>query len=374
MSNFSSFQVEGPFGPHFSIPFNEVDSLDIIDSKSFKNRLSLLFKMMQEINHVENEDELFQLAMKYVCQILEVHRASIAIINEAGDEITFTALYGVAADHPKNIVIKAEGTAIGSSYTLDSIAYRPNLNTSTCTIVSNLFNAGMNSTLTIPIVSGSVKMGTLNSASSIPNGYNNDDMHLVQQIAGILATHLHKICLTKKSQEQQKLLETKNAELESIAYLDPLTQIYNRRFMNNIIEEEIIQNKRSPQVWSLMMIDIDFFKSINDEYGHEYGDAVLCETANFIKENIRESDTFARWGGEEFLIVLPQTNVEEAFVLTEKIRKGLDESNSKYLQTITASFGLTQYQKGESQDKLIHRADQALYLSKENGRNTTSVL
>ena len=373
MANFSSFHVEGPFGPHVSIPFNVVDSLDLADSKSFKNRLSLLFKMMQEINHVENEDELFQLAMKYVCQILEVHRASIGILNETQDEITLTALHGVVANHPKNIIFQTENTALGHSYKLDTISYRPNLNTSTCPIVIKLFEAGMKSTLSIPIVSGSIRMGTLNTASSIPNGYNNDDMHLAQQIAGILATHLHKICLTKKSQKQQELLESKNAELESIAYLDPLTLIYNRRFINNIIEQEIVQSGRSP-IWSLLMIDIDLFKSINDEYGHEYGDEVLCATANFIKENIRERDTFARWGGEEFLIVLPETNISEAFELTEKIRMGLDENRSKYLETLTASFGLTEYQKDESQDTLIHRADQALYLSKENGRNSTTVL
>ena len=146
--------------------------------------------------------------------------------------------------------------------------------------------------------------------------------------------------------------------------------IYNRNKATEILEYEIKQTKRYNESFCFIILDIDDFKSLNDRYGHLVGDEMLVLLANSIKERIRETDIFARWGGEEFVLLLPNTNLDEAYILAEDLRQGIQSLKHSEVESMTASFGITMFKNSDDQKRLFKRADSALYLAKENGRNT----
>ena len=167
---------------------------------------------------------------------------------------------------------------------------------------------------------------------------------------------------------QEEIFKNK---LQQSVITDPLTGIYNRRYYHEKIQKEMYKAKRYGLALSVIMTDIDFFKKINDTHGHDVGDEVLKHYTKIIQESLRESDTFCRIGGEEFIIILPHTNKEQAVKIADKLRKTIEQS--KKIIPITMSFGVTQYISGESEDYLFKRVDNALYRAKENGRNRVEV-
>jgi len=172
-------------------------------------------------------------------------------------------------------------------------------------------------------------------------------------------------------------LEEKNRELQELAYYDPLTGLPNRRFFfehASLIFEEV---KRYEKPLSLLIMDIDRFKKINDTYGHDVGDLVLKTFAGVLRGIVRKSDICARFGGEEFVVLLPNTDLEGARVLAERIRTAVAKNpveHDSIVIVFTVSIGVSQYRKGmQNIDELIKEADIALYRAKEGGRNRVEV-
>ena len=172
-------------------------------------------------------------------------------------------------------------------------------------------------------------------------------------------------------------LEEKNRELQELAYYDTLTGLPNRRFFfehASLIFEEV---KRYEKPLSLLVMDIDHFKKINDTYGHDVGDVVLKTFADVLRGIVRQSDICARFGGEEFVILLPNTDLEGAKVLAERIRATAAKNpveHSSIVIVFTVSIGISQYRKGmQNINELIKEADIALYRAKEGGRNRVEV-
>ncbi len=178
--------------------------------------------------------------------------------------------------------------------------------------------------------------------------------------------HLYTIIFTDITNEEHY-----KHELENISVIDPLTNIGNRRYFNKHLAKEISLAKRYNIPVSLIMFDIDFFKKINDNHGHDVGDEVLIEYTRLIKENLRENDIFCRIGGEEFMIILPYVTKQEAAQVAEKLRSVVE--NHKKILPITMSFGVSEYINTEEIKSLLKRVDEAVYDSKENGRNKVSV-
>lgn len=162
---------------------------------------------------------------------------------------------------------------------------------------------------------------------------------------------------------------TDKKRIQEISITDQLTKVYNRHKLDEVLKYEINHSKRYNSIFSVILIDIDKFKSVNDTYGHHAGDIILIEIANLIKNNIRKIDTLGRWGGEEFLIVLSKSNSDIAISLAESLRKIIESYQFSVVGNKTASFGVSTYLEGESQNDLIKRTDKALYYSKEAGRN-----
>jgi diguanylate cyclase (GGDEF)-like protein/PAS domain S-box-containing protein len=161
---------------------------------------------------------------------------------------------------------------------------------------------------------------------------------------------------------------TNTKKLEYISTHDTLTNIYNRAFFNDTIETKIKSAKRYGIEFSLIIIDIDHFKKVNDQYGHNIGDKVLIEIAKILKDNIREDDVVARWGGEEFVILLSHTDIDGTYQLAEKLRVIIENTIIENIR-ITASFGLASYNKRLSKNEFFEIVDKSLYKAKDNGRN-----
>lgn len=158
-------------------------------------------------------------------------------------------------------------------------------------------------------------------------------------------------------------------KLENLATTDSLTQVYNRYKINAEIELHIARAKRNNMPFSILMFDIDHFKNINDKYGHYVGDVVLKDLTKIIENNIRQVDSFGRWGGEEFMLVLDNANKDEALNVAQKIRSIIEKTPMAGHYKITVSIGVGQYRISEQKSTLLERVDQALYEAKKEGRN-----
>ncbi len=176
--------------------------------------------------------------------------------------------------------------------------------------------------------------------------------------------------------EKWELLREKERlqkELAHMAMYDALTDILSRRALLEQAEVERQRTKRYGRDLSLLMIDIDHFKKVNDTYGHLIGDVVLKEVAQTLKEQTRRSDFVGRYGGEEFLIILPETSLDKALVLAEKLRRRVSELtfpvDGQVLKDVTISIGATEYEDDPNIDEFINRSDKWLYAAKQNGRN-----
>jgi len=175
----------------------------------------------------------------------------------------------------------------------------------------------------------------------------------------------------------QHELEQKNCELERLAYFDILTGLFNRRAILAKLDEWLLQVKRYHDRLSIVMLDLDDFKHVNDTLGHRAGDHVLADIADLLRRSVRQTDFCGRYGGEEFLIILPQTDVAGAAILAERIRAAIvgtpmhDPQTSEF--KVTASLGAAECCDGDDEDLLVGRADTALYKAKGNGRNRVEV-
>jgi diguanylate cyclase (GGDEF)-like protein len=169
----------------------------------------------------------------------------------------------------------------------------------------------------------------------------------------------------------------KNAELFNEAHensvRDALTGCFNRRHSMEVMDSELRRARRTRGTFSVVMFDLDHFKAINDRFGHLCGDAVLAQVGHRMKAVLRSSDTKCRWGGEEFLVLLPETRLAGAYRVAEMVRRDLEEHPilwNDHTVVITASFGITEIMPGEvDANVIIGRADAALYQAKQDGRN-----
>lgn len=168
-------------------------------------------------------------------------------------------------------------------------------------------------------------------------------------------------------------LQKSSLTLTKLATTDPLTGAFNRRHFEERAEVEVSLTLRHGAPLSLIIFDIDYFKKINDRFGHHGGDEVLVRLTELTLQNLRSSDVLARWGGEEFIILLPQCDAEEAQKVAEKLRLSIAEQVFGQVGNITCSFGVAEVSPGDLLDSWVNRADQALYQAKNSGRNTVCV-
>jgi len=187
----------------------------------------------------------------------------------------------------------------------------------------------------------------------------------------LTVTFLSSLYEYSRAQSYKRILELSN-KYQQLAHLDPLTKLSNRRDAIRTLKQEQARVIRNKEPLAIILCDIDHFKKINDQFGHNIGDRVLVDLAQIFTNNVRKQDCIARWGGEEFIFILPQTSAYNANIIAEKIRQKIqDHSISHQNETIkvTVSMGIEQLAERHSIDEVINGADKSLYQAKNSGRN-----
>lgn len=185
----------------------------------------------------------------------------------------------------------------------------------------------------------------------------------------ILYFHRESMLYKKRKKELEDEYKVLQINTKALAFVDELTKADSRLKFSISINDMIETSRRFESCFVLILFDVDNFKKINDTYGHDYGDIVLKSIAKNVKEQIRKSDIFARWGGEEFVLLLPSTAQEDGVKFAEKIRKNIEEIRFEKISKVTCSFGVVSYAKGDDEESMIKRADKLLYKAKNAGRN-----
>lgn len=231
----------------------------------------------------------------------------------------------------------------------------------------------------IPVIMLTVKKEISDKISGLQVGADDylpkpyDDLELNARIYASLRTKALQDELRMKNRQLEEVLH----KVESMAVTDVLTGLFNRRRFHDDITKEFERSKRYATPFSLILLDIDHFKNINDNYGHQAGDRTLKEVTEIILKNVREIDTAARYGGEEFMVILPNTEKKEAVEVAERMRIGIENNKFSNIEgtIITVSIGVSGMPDKDidNEDKVISCADLALYRAKQKGRNCTEI-
>jgi diguanylate cyclase (GGDEF)-like protein len=222
-----------------------------------------------------------------------------------------------------------------------------------------------NSFISYPIAIGPRKIGVLNLTDKIGGGsYDSSDLNMIDLVAPQIALALERAAWQHRANQFQLMSIT-----------DPLTGLHNRRYLEARLSEELNRSKRYDHPMSFMMIDIDDFKLYNDRNGHQAGDRALEITAQCLRSTLRKVDVASRYGGEEFSILLPQTTLEEAGAIADRLRRKImstrfPQGDSQPLGAVTVSIGLSSYSPSlDSVEAIVRAADRALYHAKSHGKN-----
>ena len=224
--------------------------------------------------------------------------------------------------------------------------------------------ATLKSHLTLPLTVEGEILGCLSVNSDQPNAFDAQDLQFLSVIGYQMAAGLKHF---------QRFSSIKN-----MATYDTLTGLYNRRYFEERLEVEAQQSFHSGLPLSLVMVDIDHFKKVNDTFGHTEGDQILCKISSLLKNSVRRKDTVARYGGEEFILILPEAGLQQSFVIAERIRQLVENTLFEVGRTqvnLTLSMGISNFpsHRVKSKEELIKMADQALYDAKRGGRNKVCI-
>jgi diguanylate cyclase (GGDEF)-like protein len=310
----------------------------------------------ESLKKIDAEDFWMQL-LQVIAEILQAERASLLIKQEESDDLLAKAAIGAKTNllAAKNIGQRISRKVLdrGKAFITDNVAktgFGP---------APADWNYRTQSFIAFPILMNERRLAVLNFADKASgDAFGSSDLELLQAIAPQIAVAIDRLAL-----------KTKAGEFEQLSVTDPLTGLLNRRYLQERLVEELNRSKRYRQPVALLMIDVDRFKAYNDNFGHLAGDEALKKVASILKENLRGADVAARFGGEEFAVLLPQTTAEEAQQIAERIRRQIERSEFPH-RSVTVSIGLAGASEDIiSPDDLIWAADRALYQAKERGRN-----
>jgi diguanylate cyclase (GGDEF)-like protein len=347
---------------HFAQMFaSQLEILRLRDEVSRRDWLSrAVIKFNENLRGIDSEDFWMRIT-QVSAELVGAERASILVRNEKSNTLHAKAAIGSRVNLQ---TVPSVGSRIASRI----------LEIGTPIMVSDITGVGIDrapaewsyktsSFISFPIIIDERKIGVLNFTDKAGgNAFDKSDLELIKAIAPQIAVAIDRTALREKA-----------GEYEQLSVTDPLTGLLNRRYLEERIAEEIVRSKRHRFSASLMMLDVDEFKSYNDKFGHPAGDSALRIVAEILKESLRGADVAARYGGEEFAILLPQTASEEAAQIAERIRKQVEQAEFMGRQ-VTISIGIASLtSEVDTPRDLISAADVALYAAKNRGRNNVQI-
>lgn len=205
------------------------------------------------------------------------------------------------------------------------------------------------------------------------NSQLNKTMYFSSRATVLDRTHDNKVSILYGIIEDMTTIEEQKIELHRMSITDRLTKLYNRHKLDEVLISERKRFHRYGYPIGIILLDIDHFKRINDTYGHLKGDYILSEYAKLLRQNTRDTDTIGRWGGEEFLLICPNTDINGLKIQAEKLRIIIEKFSFNGIEKVTASFGVSCFKKNDTIDSAILRTDRALYVAKHNGRNRVEI-
>jgi diguanylate cyclase (GGDEF)-like protein len=294
-----------------------------------------------------------------VCQMVGAKACSVMLLDADRRRLLAKAAYGLRTErmHTLSFAI-GEGVAgwvvdRGEPALIGNVADDPRF------VVLPANQTPIASMLCVPLLARGERVGVVTATSDSVNAFHPDDLELVRFISTTIA------------------LDIENVRLHRVAVTDPLTGAYNREFLASRLPQEIEAAIDRDRPLSLALVDVDHFKSVNDQYGHGIGDVVLAEVARRLRGAIRGGDLLVRYGGEEFLAVLPKADAGRAWEVGERMRQRVCERafdvDDGLALLLRVSVGIAQWRIGETMPDLIERADTAMYGAKQRGRNRVEV-
>lgn len=352
---------------------------DVTGNKKLENslmteklKLEEILTFGEKVNVIKDFDQLINFAVEKVTKILEARKCSLMLINEYTDQLTIQAAKGISDEVIKGTKIELGEPIAGvvaqerKPLLVKNIEYEKRFRR------ANRPEYLTRSFLSVPVTLEEKLIGVINVADKqsrfsldadkpyVKNReqeFNDTDLKILSAIAREFAIAIENVKVYK--------------ELKHLTITDPLTRIYNYRHFSKSLDYEVKRNHRVSGDLSVMMIDVDDFKEYNDSYGHLEGDVLLKEIGRILKTNLRETDIVCRYAGDEFSVILPNTNAYGAQHAALKVKKAAEDF--KFRQPVTLSVGISHCYDGLSSHELIQRADQALYEAKNDGKSQICV-
>lgn len=332
--------------------------------KSLHN-ISILYNISQAVNFIDDLKRLLRVILNKALETIDAEKGSLMLYNFAENILQTKVVYGLADKNLETEInnglvecskIKV-GEGIAGTVFVEKKSIISNLGQNDPRFINNGQELNVNSLLCVPLIAKGEPIGVINITNKL-NGklFNKQDLEFIEALAN------------------QAAIAIDNAKLYELATKDGLTKLYIYRHFYTLLENEIKRSSRYNHEMTLLMMDIDNFKSVNDTYGHPVGDQVLREIASCISQTIRKIDIASRYGGEEFTVILPETNINDSKIIAERIRKNISKIKINVKDNInicpTVSIGMSEYPScALDEQTLIELADVALYNAKNNGKN-----
>lgn len=340
----------------------------------WKNLINLLNEISESILREDDLNDALNTIIRLVVEELDAYAGTIAKPDQSGEALQFIAEYNrdpervkaLNSSDPLPIGVGAAGNAYlrQERFEIDDTETHPEF---TETFRQHARDEGFQALISQPLIAHDDCLGVVTL-------YFQQSRHFDEEFRQVFGYLGKKIALAMRHGQLIDELEAKNDRLQKLADTDGLTGLPNHRKIQNILREELSRCQRYGNSLSVMMVDIDDFKSVNDNHGHIVGDEVLKELGQLFEEKLRSTDSVGRYGGEEFLFVLPETTVQEAYELAERLRAGVEEMTVEVegiTISITISLGIAELPQNAqlTSAEIIDRSDEALYEAKHTGKN-----
>ncbi len=341
---------------------------EIIQLQKSLYNISILYNISQAVNFIDDLKRLLQVILSKAIDTLEAEKGSLMLYDYSQNSLQVRVVYGLqdkkVEEGINNGIIQCSkikaGEGVAGMVFLERKPIITNLGSADPRFIVKDILTNTHSLLCVPLIAKGEAIGVINITNK-KNGklFNQKDLEFMTSLAN------------------QAAIAIDNAKLYELATKDGLTKLYIYRHFYTLLENEIRRCARYKRDMSLLMLDIDNFKNVNDTYGHLIGDQILRELSRVISETVRKIDIPARYGGEEFVVILPETTKDDATIIAERLRKNISKisvaANETTTISPTTSIGVAQYPyDGIDPKTLINAADTALYHSKNNGKNVVS--